>query len=84
MWKFQTSLYRHVILYMIFYKEVIVYVKPGLHEQIKQPALAHILDLYETTLSEIVQIKVTLFAHVNKALRTLYLSKKGTLYLSNF
>ena len=41
--------------------------RPRLHGANIAPIIAQILDSYEVTLSEIAQIKVTLFAHVNKA-----------------
>ena len=39
-----------------------------LHEQIKPPLIAQILDPYEVTPDKFAQINVTLFAHVDKAL----------------
>ena len=41
--------------------------RPRLHEQIKPPLIAQILDPYEVTPGEFGQIKVVLFAHVNAA-----------------
>ena len=51
------------------FTSVISTYKPGLHEQIKEPEFAQILDSYEVTLTEIAQIKRVLFAHVNAAIR---------------
>ena len=41
--------------------------RPRLHEQIKPPLIAQILDPYEVTPDEIAQIRYVLFAHVNAA-----------------
>ena len=43
-------------------------IRPRLHEQIKSPLIAQILDPYEVTLDEFAQIKYALCAHVNTAL----------------
>ena len=43
------------------------FLRPRLHEQIKPPLIAQILDPYEVTLDEFAQINVVLFAHVNAA-----------------
>ena len=43
-------------------------VRPRLHEQIKPPLIAQILDPYEVTSVEFAQIKYVLFSHVNAAL----------------
>ena len=42
--------------------------KPRLHEQIKPPLIAQIIDPYEVTPDEFAQIKLVLFDHVNEAL----------------
>ena len=42
--------------------------RPRLHGASIAPFIAQILDSYEVTQSKIAQIKVILFAHVNKAL----------------
>ena len=42
--------------------------RPRLHEQIKPPLIAQILDPYEVTLNEFAQIEVVFFAHVNATL----------------
>ena len=42
--------------------------RPRLHEQIKPPLIAQILDPYELTPDEFAQIKVVLLAHVNAVL----------------
>ena len=44
-----------------------LFLRLRLHEQIKPPLIAQILDLYEVTPDKFAQIKVTLFAHVDKA-----------------
>ena len=44
-----------------------MYLKPGLHEEIKHALFAQIFDPYEATLSECAQIRRVLFAHVNAA-----------------
>ena len=44
-----------------------LWIKPGLHEQIKHALFAQIFDPYEVTLLECAQIKRVLFAHVNEA-----------------
>ena len=44
-----------------------VTVRPHLHEQIKPPLIAQILDPYEVTLDKFAQIKYVLFAHVYAA-----------------
>ena len=41
--------------------------RPRLHEQIKPPLIAQILDPYEVTPDEFAQIRHVLFAHVNAA-----------------
>ena len=46
---------------------MVTLLRPRLHEQIKPPLIAQILDPYEVTLDELSQIKVVLFAHVNAA-----------------
>ena len=43
-------------------------VRLRLHEQIKPPLIAQILDPYEVTQDEFAQIKRVLFAHVNAPL----------------
>ena len=42
-------------------------IRPRLHEQIKPPLIAQILDPYEVTPDEFAQIKYVLFAHVDAA-----------------
>ena len=42
-------------------------VRPRLHEQIKPPLIAQILDPYEVTPDEFAQIKYVLFARENAA-----------------
>ena len=42
--------------------------RPRLHDQIKPPLIAQILDPYEVTPDEFAQIKYVLFAPVNAAL----------------
>ena len=41
--------------------------RPRLHEQIKPPLIAQIMDPYEVTPDEFAQIKLVLFADVNAA-----------------
>ena len=43
------------------------FLRPRLHEQIKPPLIAQILDPYKVTAEEFEQIKYVLFAHVNAA-----------------
>ena len=50
--------------------------RPRLHEQIKPPLIALILDPYEVTLDEYAQIKLVLFAHVNAALGSVHMDEK--------
>ena len=47
---------------------MVALLKPRLHEQIKPPLIAQILDPYEVTPYEFALIKYVLFAHVNAAL----------------
>ena len=47
-------------------------IRPRLHEQIKPPLIAQILDPYIVTPDEFEQIKCVLFAHVNAALSNLF------------
>ena len=49
--------------------------RPRLHEQIKHALFAQILPELLLTDREFEQLKVTLFAHVNKALGRVYMSK---------
>ena len=53
--------------------------RPRLHEQIRPPLIAQILDPYEVTPGEFAQINVVLFAHVNAGLCTLRV--KSTIYV---
>ena len=46
-----------------------VFFRPRLHEQIKPPLFAQILNPYEVNTDEFAQINHVLFAHVNAALR---------------
>ena len=44
-----------------------IIIRPRLHEQIKPPLFAQILNTYEVTPDKFAQIKYVLFAHVNAA-----------------
>ena len=50
-------------------------VRLRLHEQIKPPLIAEILDPYEVTPDEFAQISYVLFAHVNAAYKCVNESK---------
>ena len=53
---------------------IVVILRPRLHEQTKPPLIAQILDPYEVTPDEFAQIKHILFAHVNAAQGSVYMS----------
>ena len=54
-------------LLLVNYRKSNIKVRPRLHEQIKPPLIAQILDPYEATADEFAQIKHVLFAHANAA-----------------
>ena len=54
--------------------------RPRLHEQIKPPLIAKILDPYEVTPDKFAQVTVVLFAHVNAALGLVHMSKFSQSY----
>ena len=51
---------------------------------VQPPLIAQILDVYEVTPDKFAQIKVTLFAHVDKALGPVHTEKKIRLFLELF